>query len=215
MTTTKGAPVATLADILPSETAMVRNILKVYRSATDAQRGQGMAWYDEAHSLAVALDPENPMRAAGVISALSPRIQWSYNQKLAIRLYADGVLTGGCLPANYTKANKIFNGADVMATLKAPKTQAFAATIANPAGDHAPVIDRHAFSVAVGYASTDDDTSILGRKGAYDLFAGAYRKAAKRAGISPSQMQAVTWVVWRQTAIRYSASILREETVAA
>jgi hypothetical protein len=61
MTTTKGTLVATSS--LPTAT-LVRNILKTYRSATDAQLAQGMTWYEEAHALALVLDPADPARAA-------------------------------------------------------------------------------------------------------------------------------------------------------
>jgi hypothetical protein len=207
--TTKGTPVATLAELLPSETRMVRNILKTYRSATDAQRLQGMTWYDTAHALAVDLDPQNVTRAAGVISALSPRETWEVNQRLAIRLYVDGPLTTGTLPDSIRKANAIYGGADVATTLNGKKTVAFAATIADPADPFAVVVDRHAVSVALARCSADADASVLSRKGGYEWYADAYRKAAKRAGVSPSQMQATTWVVWRQTAIRTAANNVR------
>jgi hypothetical protein len=191
---------------------MVRNILKVYRSATDAQIEQGMTWYNEAHALAVELDADNPLRAAGIIAALSPRVQWSYNVKLARRAFAErGEMVGGGLSGNLAKANAIYHGADVLATLKAPKTMAFAATIADPAEPTLVVVDRHAVSVALGRCSTDADTNALSLQGRYELFADAYRRAAKRAGISPAEMQATTWVVWRQTAIRTAKSVVRDE----
>jgi hypothetical protein len=213
MTTTKGTLVASKA-LLPTAT-LVRNILKTYRSATDAQLAQGMTWYEEAHALALVLDPADPARAAGVISALSPRVLWSYNQKLAIRLYAEGGLTSGGLSGNLAKANAIYNGADIAETLRASKTVAFAGVINDPTDPYSVVVDRHAVSVALGRQSTDAEKESVSKRAVYDHYADAYRIAARRAGISPSQMQAVTWVVWRQTAIRTAAAVLRSETVAA
>jgi hypothetical protein len=198
-----------LSEILPSETTMVRNILKTYRNATSAQIAEGRTWYADAHELAKTLDPESPARAAGVISALSPMTHWERNQYLATVFYREG-LTGGSLRINIRKAHAIRNGADIPATLNAPKTIAFAATIADPHSTSHVVIDRHAVSIALGRCSTDADTAILGRKGAYEWYESAYRKAAKRAGASPSEVQAVTWVVWRQTAIRTAAAMCRK-----
>lgn len=205
MTTTKPTDktMARLANdgLLPS----VTKILKTYRKATEAQIAAGLDWYGVAHSLALGLDPANPLRAAGVISALSVQKDWDINVALAVRAYADGVATGHT-GAQCGKANAIMAGADVVKELGGKKTQNFALVIANPADPHAVVVDRHAVSIAIGRLSTDDDTKILTLKGVYDLYADAYREAARRAGVSPSQMQAVTWVVWRLTETKFRAA---------
>jgi hypothetical protein len=186
----------------------VERIIATYRAATDEQLSEGLHWYADAHSLAVALDRENPLRAAGVIAALSPLTPWERNKALAVRAFADGVATGH-MKAAMDKANRILAGEDVVAVLNAPKTSAFAATIADPTDAHAVVVDRHAMSVAIGRPSTDEDTKALALKGVYDLYADAYREAARRIGTAPSVVQAVTWVVWRQTSIRTAASVVR------
>lgn len=206
-TTSTAKLTATLAErnITPS----VRNILKVYRRATDSQMARGIEWYGEAHRLAQVLNPDNVLEAAGVIAALSPMTPWGRNCELAVRAYADGVSTGNTKSA-CGKANRIMAGEDVVTVLNAPKTSAFALTIADPTDPHAVVVDRHAMSVAIGRCTTDDDTKSLGLKGAYDMYADAYRRAAKIAGVAPSVMQAVTWVVWRESEIRTAAAMRRE-----
>ena len=185
------------------------HIIRTYRSATDEQMSEGMHWYQDAHSLALALDPSNPLRAAGVIAALSPMTPWERNKSLAVLAYADGVSTGNTNMA-CGKANRILAGEDVATVLNAPKTTAFAQTIADPTDAHAVVVDRHAMSVAIGRCSMDEDTKALSLKGVYDLYADAYREAARRIGVAPSVVQAVTWVVWRQTSIRTSGAVKRE-----
>lgn len=197
--------------VLKSENLMpsVKRIIATYRAATDEQLAEGLNWYSDTHSLAVALSPGNPLMGAGVIAALSPRTPWERNKTLAIRAFADGVASGN-MPAFCVKADRIMAGEDVPTVLNGLKTIAFAQTIADPTHPTAVVVDRHAMSVAIGRASTDDDTAYLSRKGVYDLFADAYRTAAARVGVAPSVMQAVTWVVWRQTSIRTSAHVKRE-----
>jgi hypothetical protein len=200
----------TTKSTLPDTDAMATNILATYRRASDAQRADGMVWYNEAHALAVTLARSaghETLRAAGVIAALSPRMEWSMNERLAIRTYAEGGIDGGCLGISVRKADAIYHGADVLATLKAPKTSAFAEVIADPTDTWTVVIDRHAMSVAHGRTSTDDEVAALNRKGYYQAYSDAYRKAAAEIGITPSQMQATTWVVWRETEIRVSASV--------
>jgi hypothetical protein len=194
-------------------TPSVERIITTYRAATAEQMSEGMHWYSDAHSLALALCPSNPLQAAGVIAALSPMTPWERNKTLAVQAYADGVSTGNTTAA-CSKANRILAGEDVATVLNAPKTTAFAQTIADPTDQSAVVVDRHAMSVAIGRASTDADTSMLTRKGVYGLYADAYREAARRAGVAPSVMQAVTWVVWRQTGIRTSAAVVREAQAA-
>jgi hypothetical protein len=196
--------------VAPDIDAMAENVMATYRTASDAQRADGMVWYAEAHALAVTLARSaghETLRAAGVISALSPQMSWEQNQRLAIRTYAEGGISAGALGVSVRKADAIYHGADVMITLKAPKTSAFALVIADPTNGHDVVIDRHAMSVAHGRQTTDDETAALNRKGFYQAYADAYRKAAAEIGITPSQMQAITWVAWRETSIRVSASV--------
>jgi hypothetical protein len=180
-------------------------ILKVYRAATDDQIGRGTSWYADAHSLALALDPKNPRRAAGVIAALSPLMPWDRNVTSAVRAYADG-FASGALPNSVKAANRILRGEDPDEVLGGDKVRAFFATIADPAGAETVVVDRHAFDIAVGKTTDDKTRGMLSRKGVYESFAAAYVRAARTVGIAPSQMQAITWVVHRETAIRCSAA---------
>lgn len=190
---------------------MAEHILFTYRLASSAQKRDGMAWYDTAHDLAVELAKQaghSVLQAAGVISALSPQTPWDRNQVLARTAYtANGSLSGGTFGVAIAKVKAIYDGADVLKTLNASKTKSFAVVIDNPKDRHVVVIDRHAMSVALGRQVEKSEVAALNRKGMYERYADAYRKAAAEAGITPSQMQAVTWVVWRESAIRISASI--------
>lgn len=180
-------------------------ILKVYRTATDDQIGRGTTWYADAHSLALALSPDDVRRGAGVIAALSPMMPWDRNVTVAVRAFADG-FASGALGNSCKAANRILAGEDFADVLKGDKVRAFAETIADPTGTDAVVIDRHAFDIAVGRTTDDETRRALTRKGVYESFAAAYVKAARTVGVSPSQMQAITWCVHRETAIRCSAA---------
>ena len=201
MTTTKTT--ATLAE--RNHTPQVEHILAVYRQATPAQIADGVTWYSEAHSLALALDPADPLRAAGVIAAFSPRCPWERNKTLAIQAYADGVASGSTQQM-CAKVNRLLAGEDVVTVLHAPKTVAFAKTNANTADEHQDLVDRHAMSIPIDRVTTDEDTKSLGLKGAYEIYADAYREAARIAGVSPAVMQAVTWVVWRETRTKFASA---------
>jgi len=190
--------------------ASVNNVLRVYRAATPEQVAKGAQWYHEAHSLALALDPINPRRAAGVIAALSPQKRWKQNVALAVRAFADGEASGHT-KQSCTAATRILAGEDFDLVLKGPKIRAFAATITDPAFTDSVVVDRHAHDIAVGQV-TDDLTrgrALRGKR--YDVFSALFVAAAERAGVAPSVMQATTWVQWRETRAAYAAYNLREE----
>lgn len=178
-------------------TPSVSNVLAVYNLASANSIREGLSWYLDAHNFARILDPDNVESAAGVIAALSPRLNWDMNKGAAQKAYDRGDAMGLGLGANCTKANRIMAGETPLDVLGGNKVRAFYATILDPTGDIDPVIDRHAFDIAVGELTDDKARSILSRKGVYAEFAAVYREAALIAGIGASQMQAITWVEWR------------------
>ena len=190
-----------------TDTPKVSNVLAIYNVATADDIRHGMAWYLDAHNYAHILAGGNRGRfgharkvslAAGVIAALSPLNHWENNKRKAAQLYAqNGDGTGVGLKRNVAKAIEIYNGADPLDVLGGDKVRSFYLTILDPSGDHSPVIDRHAFDIAVGERTDDKRRGILGRKGVYEEFANVYREAAIIAGTGAAQMQAITWVAWR------------------
>lgn len=178
------------------------NIVRVWDQATEAEVAAGINWYRDAHALAVLLSPADPSQAAGVLAALSPMMDWEQNMKLGIRAYADGSASGA-LSSNVKKANLILNGAAPLDVLGGNKVRAFYGCINNPSSESV-CIDRHAFDIAVGRVTNNESRQALSRKGVYESFANAYVRAAKtlsdRLGtpVSASEVQAVTWGVWRR-----------------
>lgn len=187
-----------------------------YRTAHDAAR--------ELSAMLPGLDDGSSAgieRAACVIAALSPSTPWQRNLSLARQAYGmardgatlDEITTAlGTMKANARKAAAIVLGADPWSVLSGPKVVPFARRIVDAAsgatGPSSVVIDRHAHDVAL-YRVTDDATRgrNLSRKGGHERFAMAYVRAAaalRRTGeagcadITPSEVQAVTWLVWRR-----------------
>lgn len=177
-----------------------KHVLTVYRNASFYAFAYGMEWYNIAQNEAKSIDPVRWHRAAGVIAALSPMNGWTNNVRKARQLYAqNGDGTGCGLFRNVDKAIRIHNGEDALDVLGGRKVRAFYLSIIEPDGDVIPVIDRHAFDIAIGMRTNDAARGILGRKGMYDAFADAYREAADIAGIGSAQMQAITWTSWRES----------------
>ena len=185
-----------------TDSPSVANVLAVYNGASADAMREGLSWYLDAHNVAILMSNEHDItvsQAAGIIAALSPMNGWENNKRKAWQLLNQGNGDGCGLRNNVAKAEAILAGNDVLDVLKGDKVTAFYRTILDPTGDIEPVIDRHAFDIAVGERTDDKRRGILGRKGVYSEFANVYREAAIIAGIGSAQMQAVTWVSWRES----------------
>jgi hypothetical protein len=187
----------------------VSNILAVYNGAFDHHLRFGLAWYPIAHRAALSMGGgrrQHLSRNAGILAALSPLNHWTNNLRKAQEVVSlrgrivveKGKPNGIGLGNNVEKAIRIYHGADPLDVLGGDKVRAFYRTILDPTGDIDPVIDRHAFDIAVGERTDAKRRGALNRVGVYNDFAKAYREAAKIAGIGSAQMQAITWVAWRE-----------------
>lgn len=168
----------------------VESILSWYRRADFASFADGMDWYEIVHDYARGLHP-NVSAAAGIIAALSPRMPWHRNILLA-EMCVVGNLTGGALKRSIHGANTIRDGAHPWDVLGGLKTRSFYVNILDPLDTDVVTVDTHAIKVA---GLSRDSVG----KGLYNELSQAYRDAAKVAGIRPNQMQAVTWMTYRET----------------
>lgn len=181
--------------------AQLKNILTVLDLATPEEIAAGKSWYDDAHQFAqtLSIDADLPLeKVCGVISALSPATDWERN-----KMDARNLILGA--PEGYKFCTYGLNVKKAQAILAHPdndvqgyfsnayKTFNFYHNILNPNNPEYVTIDRHALSVALG--KTREDKTI--NKGEYKLLATLYNKAAKKTKLLPAQIQAITWVVWR------------------
>ena len=168
----------------PPHDVMVTNLLGHYRPAPD-----GPAWYrasqHEAQRIA-ELSGVTIVVAAGVIAALSPRVQWAVNVRMAEALCRTGV-TGG-LARSVAAARRIMDGEDPLEVLTGPKTNAFFRAIMGD--EDAAVVDVWMMR-AVGL-----NRSKLTSK-QYEAVAAALRSAAARAGLPTAEFQAQVWTTIR------------------
>jgi hypothetical protein len=188
------------------------HVLHAYSMASEGQKAQGMRWYADAGLVAGAIAHGDQHKGAGLLSAYSPQTSWPVNMFNAARSVELGRPIGPgegttAMTSHANAAQKIMDGKSFDEALPAPKTNAFAKLIEQKGEDspHDPygevVIDRHALSVAAGERLGDKEKPPIGDDRYYQVVADEYRKAAvaasKREGrtISPSQMQAITWLV--------------------
>lgn len=184
--------------------AKTRNVTKLFRTATVEQIDAGAEWYADAHALAVTMANAHGVPvtvAAGIIAALSPLNSWGHNITLANRFIAAGGLTAGYLKLGLGKAQRILDGEDPVTVLNGDKIVNFYRSIIT-AGAEGVTVDRHAFSLAVGVRFEDGSMPSISSKRYRDT-AEVYIRAARilskeyARAISPAQVQAVTWKLWR------------------
>ena len=202
--------------------ANTRNIAGILSQATFADLENGIHWYDRALTASQALADEYAIttaQAAGVISSLSPNNKWQrnvYDADRLIRATIDDkqddvkVCTFGL---NKVKALKIMDLAfddsydestdvdTISAILNGQKVTAFFRCIM---GDTDTVcVDGHAFAIYKGQRIPTSKTPNIG-KGLYLTIQRSYQLVADRSAdivrhkLTPSQVQAVTWVTYRR-----------------
>lgn len=171
------------------------NIVAVFNRATDTEYEAGASWYNDAHALALDLSPNDPWRGAGVISAFSPVCPWPRNVILARNTFDTGIATGHTSVFN-SYAQRIHDGEYALDVLNGDKQRAFAAAIATNGNSDIATIDRHAHDIAQGRVFTDKERKI--GKRLFRTMSNHYREAAFEVNVSVSQIQAITWVVWRR-----------------
>lgn len=171
---------------------------QLYRSTDEATRDRGRSWYSIAQREAelIALDHSVELTtAAGVVAALSPRMEWSKNLDAAatiLRAAANGarVAPRVGLGLSTRRAWSIALGAEPLSILGGRKVRAFYRAIV---GDRESItIDIWSARAARGadakQPTTDRDHNALDA---------SYRVAAHAAGEHPREYQAILWIAAR------------------
>ena len=182
------------------------NILALPMTAESVVQGQN--WYEEANKIAYTVGRLAGYRrqvdcvkvGAGIISDLSPTIEWGQNVNIAILLVTSKGEVKQTYQRQHDKAVAIMNGADPEKVLgtRATKTKAFYRAIVDPYNDYSePVIDRHAVAVYMGRAVSERELRALESTKVYNRIAKAYMRASKAIRINHHMLQAQTWTQWR------------------
>ncbi len=177
-------------------------IRKWYNLASKQQVIEGMHWYSEAHTLAVKLSAQygvSVLQVAQVISVLSPQKKWDTNKLETIALlhwhFTGDIPQFGLFATAHTIAecHDILRG-DFLIPARRTKTYSFADNIAYLDSTEI-TIDRHALRVCY-----DDTSAKIDKVGinAYKYARQAYQQVADSLGIKGYQLQAITWVTYKQ-----------------
>jgi hypothetical protein len=166
---------------------LAARLLRIYRAAPKAVRRAGAEWYRKARVAAWAMAREagvSMSTAAGVIAALSPRLQWTHNVNAARAMLLGRQVTG-VFKASVVKARRIIAGERPGDVLGGPKVRAFYAALC---GDDSQAVVDVWVSRAAGLR-TDAPS-----EREYATVAQALQLAASHANVPTAHLQAAVWV---------------------
>ena len=194
---------------------MAKQILKLYRSATEQENNEGTLWYEMANGICKVIADKYccPLtKVVGVVAALSPATNWQQNIADAHNLILawshcidpDQVV---CTTYGQNKAKAVnilnqesSNERDVEALLlhksKINKTTCFYLNILHPGNDDLVTVDRHAFRIALGNGQGVDNIRMTEKR--YRNITKAYQVASSELEINAISLQAVVWCAFRR-----------------
>jgi len=194
------------------------NLRELAGQATEEEYNAGLSWYIEARRIGHGWGAEfglRPDTVLGVISALSPRNEWSINIRNA-RAIIKAAQSGGFEKAwkvkvntfnpNKRKAILIVLDDSPTPTLKGQKVLSFLHNQEHEDSE-CVTVDTHAFNAACGYMAIhtvmcDDGKrrmrgpSVTPKR--YAEISELYHELAAEMGIRGYQAQAIVWVVWKR-----------------
>ena len=171
-----------------------RNILRHYRAATQEAIEAGTHWYEAALAICRDAAKEHELdleRAVCALAHLSSRLPWTKNVEAFSILVSGQPRPAWVLTRSWQQASAALVAADPWSTFgrRASKTRSFAQAILGD--ENAVTVDVWAARVA------GVDPNILRLPREYAAVAEAYRRAAKRVGLTPRELQAIVWCAIR------------------
>jgi len=175
----------------------VDNILSIYDQDFNVETTN---WYLEAHTFAESLALNHNvelLKVCGIIAAFSPLKEWNQNKSIV----RDFLKTG---KAKHTgvfvdKAQDILEctgeQSEIADILRGNKITSFFLNIAFPFNTSIVTIDRHAQDICLGQICLENKRKMT--SGQYEFFVNCFTIAANYRDVTPSSMQAITWVKWR------------------
>jgi hypothetical protein len=199
--------------------ANTRHISGMLQLASQVDILDGIHWYQRAYDLAVkfihAYDGLTMGQAVGVIAALSPQNKWERNcidAEAMIKTWHIGgdynMLKVSTFNKNKAKAIAILEldmeSADAEAIPNILSGQKVVAFYRSIMGDkNAVCVDGHAYAIFIGERIATSRTPSITPK-LFETIQRAYQLVSKRSvelcgvELSPTQVQAVTWVTYRR-----------------
>lgn len=183
----------------------LRNVVAVLNQADDVDVSEGRVSYfryNEVLRGVAAFYGVEFEQCVAAFAALSPNVDYNGNlRSLAsvLKGWKEGVDVNLVRVSGYNhcrdRAYSYLNGVDFLGTVSGKKIRSFYSNIVNPMDPVPVTIDGHAVNVWRGRVQALK--SVVGGF-RYDDVAADYRAAAKRFGLLPNQVQAITWFAWKR-----------------
>lgn len=185
------------------------NILAVFDSASEEQLNQGKEWYADVKFEVrrdVSVNFVEPVLASMAIA--SPQQDWDVVKQVVTDYWVDGKPLTRILNHAKEKIESIKAGSYWPNYVRGPKTRSFCDNLISPNSSLAVTVDRHA--VAIPYVGLEPHTGKrklkweqakeqnLSQPAVYERVAQYYRDVAAEIDFLPLQVQAVTWIVWKE-----------------
>jgi len=189
---------------IKTQVTMRKHILNWYNKADGVELVQGLDWYSEANGYAIYLadkyNVNDLFKVSQVIALLSPQVDWETNKVnaekiikcwhakgdfMSVKIFATEVQKANCIDC-------LDGGYSIPVT--ALKTRSFSVNICNPSISDCITIDRHATKVALNDLKAGGVA--LTKKNYFEI-SKAYKAVSLKLGITPSQLQAVTWITYK------------------
>lgn len=175
------------------ESTLARRISNAWRDTTRDERALGRKWYADARKECreIAHASGLTLRAcAGILAALSPRVHWHVNVRLARMVAAGDNAPSGAMRDPLGKAIAIRDGARPLDVLRGDKVRAFYRAIVGG------TIARAAFVLDVWMIRTlglaREATAVPSR--VYALATRAAVEVSRRARVAVTALQASLWI---------------------
>jgi hypothetical protein len=166
----------------------ISNYSTLLDSATTEQVSTAIAWYDEAHDIALSMSDLCGLsieKCASILAAFSPRERWASNVK-----YANMFINGGTPPTLTNNINMAYAAMSLgFDALNGRKTNAFARNIAG---------DKDAVTIDVWMiraAGLDANKGVNDTE--YRLLSEVVKELASTRGLYPATAQALIWIIIR------------------
>jgi hypothetical protein len=173
---------------------MTRRLLRFFRQASPEQIAQGLSWYDRAYTDCERigwLHGYTVTQTAVTVAHLSPRMHWADNLALAEAVLAGKPKPEWSLTERWDKARAALLAEDPLATFspRARKTFHFArAILGDPNAVPVDTWMERVLGLREGATRT---------RAGYNASLSAIDRGARIEGLTPRDLQAVTWVVYR------------------
>ncbi|WZE63534.1 hypothetical protein PANI_CDS0014 [Maribacter phage Panino] len=176
----------------------VDNILKIYDNDTSTANVDN--WYLKANDFAKTLSQRYDVqlsKVCGVIAALSPLKKWSENKRIAESFLLNGNAYHTKTMKDKAKSILKSDGgtSTIVDILNGDKITSFFLNILEPNNGNVVTIDRHALDICLGVYQGNVERRMTSNQ--YLFFVKCYLIAANERNLTPSEIQAVTWVKWR------------------